>query len=139
MISQLLIGLGTGFVLAWVVLIVALVALRPPGQSLRDLASVFPATLRLVTALYRDPDLPRPVRWRLRIALIYNVQPINLVPDFIPVIGFADNAIILLWALRGTVRTAGVDAVDRHWTGSPQGLSVVYRAARLGSPPAQSR
>ena len=134
MVVQLLIGLAIGLVIAWAVLAIALLALRPPGQSLRDLAKVFPDTLRLVVALYRDPSLPTSVRWRLRIAVIYNVQPINLIPDFIPVVGFADNAIVLIWALRSTVRAAGTDAVDRHWTGSSDGLTIVYRAARLRPP-----
>jgi uncharacterized membrane protein YkvA (DUF1232 family) len=46
--------------------------------------------------------------------LIYNVQPINLIPDFIPVIGFADNAVVLLWALHGTVRAVGFKALKDH-------------------------
>ena len=75
------------------------------------------------------------MQWRLRIAIIHNLQPINLIPDFIPVIGFADNAIVLIWALRSAIRVAGTDAVARHWPGSPEGLGVVYRAARLPSPP----
>jgi uncharacterized membrane protein YkvA (DUF1232 family) len=129
--GRVLVGLAVGLVLAWAVLVVALLALRPPGQSLRDLARIVPQTLRLVAALYRDPTLPRSVRWRLRVALIYNVQPINLIPDFIPVIGFADNAIVLIWALRSTVRVAGTDAVEGHWTGTPEGLGVIYRAMRI--------
>ena len=129
--GRVLVGLAVGLVLAWAVLVVALLALRPPGQSLRDLARIVPQTLRLVAALYRDPQVPRSVRWRLRVALIYNVQPINLIPDFIPVIGFADNAIVLIWALRSTVRVAGTDAVEGHWTGTPEGLGVIYRAMRI--------
>jgi uncharacterized membrane protein YkvA (DUF1232 family) len=129
--GRVLVGLAVGLVIAWAVLVVALLALRPPGQSLRDLARIVPQTLRLVAALYRDPQVPRSVRWRLRVALIYNVQPINLIPDFIPVIGFADNAIVLIWALRSTVRLAGTDAVEGHWTGTPEGLGVIYRAMRI--------
>ena len=44
------------------------------------------------------PSLPRSIRWRLRIAVIYNLQPINVIPDFIPVTRRADNAIVLIWA-----------------------------------------
>jgi uncharacterized membrane protein YkvA (DUF1232 family) len=132
--TQILIGLGVSLVVAWLVLAIGLLALRPPGQSVRDFAKVFPDSIRLVRALYRDPSLPASVRWRLRIALIYNVQPINLIPDFIPVIGFADNVIVIIWALRGTVRTAGISAVERHWHGSATGLTTVYRAVRLRPP-----
>jgi uncharacterized membrane protein YkvA (DUF1232 family) len=115
----------------WVVLVVVVLASRPPGQSIRDVARVFPDTVRLMGALYRDPALPRSLRWRLRLAVLYNAQPINLIPDFIPVIGFADNVAVIAWALRSTVRAAGTEAVERHWPGSPAGLSVLYRAVRL--------
>ena len=71
------------------------------------------------------------MRRRLRIALIYNLQPINLIPDAIPVIGLADNVAVLAWALRGAVRIAGPDAVARHWKGSPESLAALYRALRL--------
>jgi len=62
--------------------------------------------------------------------MLYNLQPINLIPDFIPVLGLADNAIVLIWALRSTIRIAGRTAVE-HWPGSPGGLAVLYRAIRL--------
>jgi uncharacterized membrane protein YkvA (DUF1232 family) len=134
LVTQVLIGLALSLLVAWVLLAIGFLALRPSGQSIRDFAKVFPDAIRLLHALYRDPSLPSSVRWRLRIALLYNVQPINLIPDFIPVIGFADNVVVIIWALRGTVRGAGVAAVERHWQGSPQGLTIVYRAARLKAP-----
>lgn len=90
-----------------------------------------PQALRLAAALYRDRTLPRSVRWRLRIAVIYNIQPINLIPDFVPVIGFADNVVVLAWALRATLRVSGEDAVARHWKGSPESLAILYRALCL--------
>jgi len=131
MVGQIVIACVVGLLIVWVTLAILLVVLRPPGQSLTDLARVFPNTLRLTVALYRDPSLPRSIRWRLRVAVIYNLQPINLIPDFIPVIGLADNAIVLIWALRSTVRIAGVAVVEQHWPGSPEGLAVLYRAVRL--------
>jgi uncharacterized membrane protein YkvA (DUF1232 family) len=140
MMVQILIGFGTALVVGWLILGALLLAVRAPGQSAADMVRVFPAALRLVTALYRDPELPKSVRWRLWVALIYNIQPINLIPDFIPVIGFADNVVVLAWALRSTVRHAGPDAVQRHWKGSPASLAALYRVLRLpgtsaGSPP----
>jgi uncharacterized membrane protein YkvA (DUF1232 family) len=64
------------------------------------------------------------VRWRLWFAFAYCVQPINLIPDFIPVIGFVDNIVILTWALRSTVNRAGNDTVIRNWTGTHDELAV---------------
>lgn len=131
MIIDLLTGFGIALLVSAVVLGGFLFALRSPGQSIVELARVFPDTLRLTAALYRDRSLPKSVRWRLRIALVYNIQPINLIPDFIPVIGFADNAIVLAWALRSTVRMSGAEAVERHWTGTPVALDTLNRALRL--------
>ena len=131
---QILIALGVSLVVAWLVLAIGLFALRPSGQSVRECARVFPDAIRLIRDLYRDHSLPASVRWRLRIALIYNVQPINLIPDFIPVIGFADNVVVIVWARRGTVRTAGIAAVERHWHGNETGLTIVFRAVRLRPP-----
>jgi len=49
------------------------------------------------------------------VPITYNVQPINLIPDFIPVIGIADITIVLIWVLPNRIRAAGVDAVSRDW------------------------
>lgn len=76
---QVLIGFGTALAVGWVILGVLLLAVRSPGQSPADMARAFPAALRLATALYRDRALQKSVRWRLQIALIYNIQPINLI------------------------------------------------------------
>jgi len=55
------------------------------------------------------------------------------VPDFVPALGYADDAIIVAWVLRSVVRRAGPEAVRRHWPGSPDGLDAVWRLCRLGS------
>ena len=66
---------------------------------------------------------------RLWLVLAYLASPLDLIPDFIPVVGYADDAIIVAFALRSVVRAAGTDALDRHWPGSPDGLGVVRRLA----------
>jgi len=53
------------------------------------------------------------------------------VPDFIPVLGYADDAIVVALALRRVVRAAGPGALERHWTGTPAGLVIVRRLAGL--------
>jgi uncharacterized membrane protein YkvA (DUF1232 family) len=52
------------------------------------------------------------------------------VPDVIPVLGYADDVVVVAWALRSVVRRAGTDALERHWPGEPAGLAVVARLAR---------
>ena len=135
MIAPLVIGVGIALVAMWLGLAALVFAFRSPGQSVGELLRVFPDSFRLVASLYRDRNLPSSVRWRLRIALLYNLQPINLIPDAIPVIGFVDNVAVLAWALRGAVDTAGPNAVGRHWNGSPESLVTLYRALRLPGNP----
>jgi uncharacterized membrane protein YkvA (DUF1232 family) len=130
-ITSTLIGFGITLVVAWLAFAVFMFTLRSSGQTLAEALRVVPDALRLAFTLYRDQTLPRAAHWRLRIARIYNIQPINLVPDFVPVVGFADNVAALSWAIRGTVRAAGEDAVARHWRGSPEPLATLYRALRL--------
>lgn len=131
--TQIVIGLAIALTVSWLALAVVLFSLRSPGQTIRDIARVLPDSLRLAVSLYRDRALPKSVRWRLRIALIYNLQPINLIPDFVPVIGFADNVVVLAWALRGAVRVAGPVAVTQRWKGSPAALATLLRALRLSA------
>ena len=52
-----------------------------------------------------------------------------MIPDFIPVVGYADDAIIVAWVLRSVTRAAGPEALDRHWPGTPEGLQAVKRVA----------
>jgi uncharacterized membrane protein YkvA (DUF1232 family) len=63
----------------------------------------------------------------------YLVCPIDFIPDFVPVIGYADDAIIVTVVLRSVVRAAGTDALARHWPGSPDGLAALARAAGLAA------
>ena len=81
--------------------------------------------------LLRDQSIPLCIGARILIAVAYNVQPINLIPDFVPVIGLADNVIVTAWALRSTGQRVGREGVAKHWSGSPAGLATVFRLARL--------
>ncbi|MET0887198.1 MAG: DUF1232 domain-containing protein, partial [Mycetocola sp.] len=66
--------------------------------------------------------VPLATRWSLIGLLGYLVLPIDLIPDFIPVLGFADDAIVIVIGLRFAIRHAGEPAVRRHWPGTPAGL-----------------
>jgi uncharacterized membrane protein YkvA (DUF1232 family) len=116
----------------WIVMVVVLYLVarkEDDPATLRDVVRIAPDAVRLVRRLAADPELPRGVRWRLVALLGYLVLPIDLVPDFIPVIGYADDVVVLALALRAVVRVAGPVALDRHWPGTPQGLRVVKRLA----------
>lgn len=85
--------------------------------------------MRLLHRLASDPTVPRGVRIRLVLLLAYLALPLDLVPDFIPVIGYADDVIIVALALRSVTRAAGPEAIDRHWPGGIEGLRAVKRLA----------
>jgi uncharacterized membrane protein YkvA (DUF1232 family) len=128
---DLLIGAGTALLLAWVALIVALVLARPRGALLREALRLLPDVLRLIRRLAADPDLPSGVRIRLGALLVYLALPIDLIPDFIPVLGYADDAIIVTAVLRSVVRRAGIGAVRAHWPGTDDGFAALARLTGL--------
>lgn len=70
------------------------------------------------------------MRVRLWLLLIYLVLPIDPIPDFIPVLGDADDAIIVAVAIRSIARTAGTQALQRHWPGIPEGTEHPARDGR---------
>jgi uncharacterized membrane protein YkvA (DUF1232 family) len=75
--------------------------------------------------------VPRSTRALLWFLLAYLALPIDVVPDFLPVIGYADDVIITSLVVRHLVRRAGPDTVLRHWPGSPDGLMALGRVLRL--------
>lgn len=89
----------------------------------------------LLRRLAADSELPQGVRVRLLLLLAYLIMPIDLVPDFIPFLGYADDAIVVAIALRSVARRAGPDAINEHWPGTPEGLRAVRRLIGLPSPP----
>jgi uncharacterized membrane protein YkvA (DUF1232 family) len=113
-----LLGIALGLLSAWVILVVFLLAARPKGSLLSESMRLLPDTLRLLKRLATDPTLPRGVRVRLWLLFAYLAMPFDLIPDFLPVIGYADDAIIVCLVLRSVVRRAGAEAVQRHWRGS---------------------
>ncbi|WP_062349555.1 YkvA family protein [Herbidospora yilanensis] len=118
--------------LTWLTLIAALAILRPRGGLLREALRVLPDVLRLIRRLAADRDLPRGVRVRLGLLLVYLAVPIDLIPDFIPVLGYADDAIVVVAVLRSVVRRAGLPAVRAHWPGTDDGFEVVRRLTGMG-------
>jgi uncharacterized membrane protein YkvA (DUF1232 family) len=105
----------------------ALLLVCPKDAALPDAVRILPDLLRLVLRLVADRSLPRTVRVWLWLLLGYLAIPVDLVPDVIPVLGYADDAIIVAAVLRSVVRRAGVDAVRAHWPGSADGFAALCR------------
>ena len=127
-----------GVLLLWLILLALLWRARTDELTARTALRLLPDVVRLVRRLAADGSLPRGVRVRLWLLLGYLLLPIDLVPDFVPVLGYADDVIVVAWTLRSVTRRAGADALARHWPGEPGGLALVSRLAGLpgaGTPP----
>ena len=124
-------GIVGGFVLIWGVLVAALWLTKPDDYDLKEALRLLADLIRLVRRLAADPDTPRAVRIPLALLLVYLALPIDLIPDFIPVLGYADDAIIVALVLRSATRRAGPDALAKHWPGTPEGLIALQRVCRL--------
>jgi len=126
-----LLAIVGGLLLLWGVLLVLLWRSRPPDLTVREALRLLPDLVRLVRRLAADRSLPRGVRVRLWLLLSYLLSPVDLVPDVVPVLGYADDVVVVALALRSVVRAAGSHAVTRSWPGGPAGLAVVLRLAGL--------
>jgi uncharacterized membrane protein YkvA (DUF1232 family) len=120
-------GIVGGLVLIWAVLVAALWLTKPGEYEVKEALRLLPDLIRLIKRLATDPDTPRGVRVRL----VYLALPIDLIPDFVPVLGYADDAIIVALVLRSASRSAGPDALAKHWPGTPDGLTALKRLCRL--------
>jgi uncharacterized membrane protein YkvA (DUF1232 family) len=123
-----------GVVLIWAGLVAALLLAKPDEVGVREALRLLPDLLRLIKRLASDPTMPRGVRVRLALLLAYLALPIDLIPDFVPVLGYADDAIIVAFVLRSVTRRAGPEALAKHWPGTPEGLAAVRRLCRLPEP-----
>jgi uncharacterized membrane protein YkvA (DUF1232 family) len=123
-------GIAGGLVLLWGVLVVALWVTKPGDSDLKEALRLLPDVVRLIKRLAADPDTPRGVRIRLTLLLVYLALPFDLIPDFVPVLGYADDAIIVALVLRSATRSAGTEALVKHWPGTPEGLTALQRLCR---------
>lgn len=135
MVVRLFIGLVLALAVCWALLVaVGAVFARRRGVAVRDVAGMVPQLGRLMWSIARDRAVPRSVRWRLWAALAYGGQPFNLIPDFIPVVGYVDNVVVMVWAVRSVIRRVGSDVATRHWRGTPEALTALFDALRLDVP-----
>jgi uncharacterized membrane protein YkvA (DUF1232 family) len=109
--------------------VVALVLLGRRGDA-RTLATFIPDCIVLVSRLARDPRVPRR-RKLILVALVgYLALPFDLVPDFIPVAGQLDDAVLVAFVLRYFVQSGGEPLIRELWPGPEQSLALILRLAR---------
>ena len=130
--------LAVVLILIWTLLVIVLVV---AGQRLlaRELALLLPNLVRLFAGLARDPRVPLPAKVVLGLASLWLASPIDLIPDFIPVVGSLDDAIVAGLALRIVLSATDEQIVREHWHGDPATLDRILRVVRFGGrkpPPA---
>lgn len=126
-----------GLFLVYAVLLLLLWAYarrHPETVSMKGALRLLPDLLRLLRRLLADRTLAVGLRIRLALLLAYLLSPIDLVPDFVPVIGYADDVIIVALVLRSVFARAGADTLQKHWPGTREGLQLILRLAGLGAP-----
>lgn len=104
--------------LSWVVLVL-LARTLPPGLA-RDLAAFIPDCLTTVRRLRKDPRVPRRAKVAVLLAGLWVASPIDLIPEFLPVIGPLDDVIVVALALRYAARQVPSDVLLSAWPGEPR-------------------
>src|SRR5207244_5831209 len=123
--TQAILAIVLGLVAAWLVLIVLLWALRPRDVAVSELVAFVPDLIRLVRALIADPRTERRVRLALVFLLLWLVSPIDLIPEFIPVLGPLDDVVVAVLVLRYVQRQLGEPELRRRWSGTPEGFRLL--------------
>ena len=111
----------------WAALLVMFWALRPKDVSVRELLGIIPDVLRLIRSVITDGSAPLDVRLLLVGLLAWIVSPIDLIPEFIPVLGPLDDVVVAIVAMRFVRRRLGSDDLRARWTGSADGFILLGR------------
>jgi uncharacterized membrane protein YkvA (DUF1232 family) len=120
---------AAGGMLIYAGLVVVLMVAGRPGRA-HDLARFIPDCIVLVRRLLGDPRVPRRHKLLLGAVVGYLALPFDLVPDFIPVAGQIDDALVVVLALRAVLRRSGSELLATHWPGPERSLALVLRFAR---------
>lgn len=110
-------------ILAVSYLVLYLLARRLPPGPLRDLVGLLPDCATCLRRLHRDHRVPRKAKVALWFALLWVLSPIDLIPEFLPVIGPLDDVVVVALALRYALRVSPREAVEDAWPGNPDVLT----------------
>jgi uncharacterized membrane protein YkvA (DUF1232 family) len=115
----------------WILVVVVLVVV---GRFVlaRELALLLPNLIRLFGGLLRDPRVPLRAKVVLAVATVWLASPIDLIPEFIPIVGSVDDAVVAALALRFVLRTTDGAVVREHWRGDPATLERLLRLVSWG-------
>ena len=98
---------------------------------MKTLLRALPDIARLVAKVVSDPILPRAAKIALAAALLYLASPLDLVPDFVPFVGYADDLLLAAMLLDGVLNYVDRRLVLKYWPGSAGSLEKLARVAAL--------
>jgi uncharacterized membrane protein YkvA (DUF1232 family) len=124
-----LLVVGAVLLAVWGGLVLALILLGRRAMA-RELATLVPNLTRLFAGLLRDPRVPLRAKLVLGATVVYLAIPIDLVPDFVPIAGALDDAILAAFALRFVIGASSPEVVAEHWRGDPATLRRIMWLAR---------
>ena len=131
MILNIALPLIAGLAILWLTFIVVLLVAKPDTPTLTGALWIVPDATKLIRKLSTDKTLYRDSRTRLRLLAAYLALRIDLIPDFIPVLGNAHDAILIAATLRAVARHSGVTPIRQNWSGTSEGLNALAQLCRL--------
>jgi uncharacterized membrane protein YkvA (DUF1232 family) len=121
----LVIGIAVGAALAWAVFVALLWVVRPRDVRLAELVRIVPDVFRLGRDIVGDRAAPLGVRAAFVGLVLWLVNPVDLIPEFIPMLGPLDDVVIAVVVLRYARRRLGDDELRRRWRGSAEGYQLL--------------
>jgi uncharacterized membrane protein YkvA (DUF1232 family) len=128
--GQWLLFLGLTAVIVYALFVGGLVLAGRRGDA-RALAGFIPDCIVLFRRLLGDPRMPRRYRAIVVALLGYLALPFDVIPDFIPVAGQLDDAVVVALVLRAILRGGGLEMIEEHWPGPRSSLSLILKLADL--------
>jgi uncharacterized membrane protein YkvA (DUF1232 family) len=129
---EVIVAIAVGLVAVWALFLVLFWALRPKGVPIRELVGLIPDVLRLLRSVIGDRSAPADVRLVLIGLLAWILSPIDLIPEFIPVLGPLDDVVVAVVAMRYVRRRVGVADLRARWTGTDDGFALLLRVIGSG-------
>jgi uncharacterized membrane protein YkvA (DUF1232 family) len=97
----------------------------------KELVRALPSLARLIARLVTDPVLPRTAKVALVAAAIYLASPVDLIPDFLPFLGYVDDVLLAAIIVDGILNYVDRALILKYWPGTPESLDKLARAAHV--------
>lgn len=124
-----LLGIVVALVAIWVAFLIVFWLFRPRGVPIREVLAVIPDVVRLLRDVLTDRSTPADVRLVLVGLLAWILSPIDLIPEFIPVLGPIDDIVVAVVALRFVRRRLGIASLRARWRGTDAGFDLLLRVS----------